>query len=127
MHTHSFVERHGGIVTLPDVEGDVVAADGDGIGADVLVESFADVSAADVLIYADVVDVQGFYVLQEAVVAHLCDLAEGVSEDVAAIVKDEDGCVVFVDDGCELLRVVFGGVPPEQVGADGVMHRIYLI
>lgn len=126
LHPHAFVEVQGCVVALPHVERDVAATDRTGEVAHKLEEGLSDVSAARLLIDADVVDIQRLDVLQQAVVPHLDELAEGVSEHLSVVI-DEDGLVVVVEDGLKLFFVVFGRVGLEKVGANCVVYGIDLI
>ena len=94
-HAHVPIEAQCGIVAVPYIQGDVVAAHGLGVIADILKQSLADVLAASLLIHTDVINIQRLDVLQQYIVLHFGHHAEGITKN-AVVVKDEYGFTVIL-------------------------------
>ena len=71
LHAHAPVEAQGWVVSFPDIERDVVAAYRLGVVADELIQRFADMLAASLLVDTDVIDVEGLGILQQMMASDL--------------------------------------------------------
>ena len=120
------VETDGSLIAGPDIQGDVVAADGLSISPDELKQCRTDVPASDVLIYADIIYIERLAVLHEPVVLHFVDLAESIALH-AVIVIDKDGFAGIADHSGQLLLAILGGMCFEQIRTKAVVHHIYLM
>ena len=72
-----------------------MATNGAGVGMDMFEEGSADMLATGALVDTDIIDIEGLGIDQQEMIAHLGDLAEGVTQDGGAIVEDKDGLVVI--------------------------------
>ena len=73
-------------------------------------------SAASVLVNADVVNVQRLDIFQQQVVLDLRHLAECVTQHATVIIH-EYGLAAVVEHGFQFLLVILGGVRLEQIWA----------
>ena len=114
---HFLIEFHGRGVTAPDVEGEVIAALGFGEGDGGLVEGFADVPAAERLIDAEVVDVEGLYIGEDGVILVLLKDSEAIAFYTAILVdRDEDRAAIVTEHSEKLLsRILRADL--EDIGA----------
>ena len=82
--------------------------------------------AAHRFVHAEVIEIQGLAVLQQAVVFHLRYLAERVAAHLTVIIH-KDRLRFVAEQRLQFLLAVLGGVGLEQFGPQTVMHHIHLM
>lgn len=110
LHTHVAIEREGGSVAFPYVESEILAADGLGIAADMIVEGCSDVATTGAFINANIIDIERLDIVEQRIVFRFDYLTEGVAGYDSFVVADKYGLRLIGQKGFELLLVVFGGV-----------------
>ena len=125
LHPLLFVKGHGAVVAAPDIQSDGTEALSPGILADMVIQLLADVLAPAGFVHAQVVDIQGFFVLQNRVILGLLVDAEAVAQH-SFLHSHEDGALRILQQLLQSGMIVFQGMLPEQVGADVPVDMTHL-
>ena len=121
-----FIEAHGPVVAAPHIQGHRVAVDFPGIVQHSLVDGLGHAAAPDVLVHAQIVDVQRFPVAEHRIVLGFLQNAEGIAHHFAVHHPGDDG-PLFV--GKQLFQgcfVIFLGPGTEQVGTNLMVYLPHL-